>query len=243
MSIGIIVQARNGSTRLPNKVNLKIGGKKILEHVIDRLNLVSFKKKIIIATTKNRRDNNISKIAKKKNCLVYKGSENNVLSRYYHSSKRFKLKIIVRICSDSPFIDPKIIDKAFKIYYKKKTDYVSNIIKPSYPAGMSVEIFNFKSLKKCMSAKTDIKEKQHVTPYIYRNKTKFALKNFRSNKKYGSYRFAVDYKKDLIALKKIYESIPPRKKENYSLEDLIKIVDKNPKIKKINSELSTILRY
>ena len=147
MSLGIIIQARRGSKRLPNKVLLKLGKKTILEHVIERVKKVNFTKKIIIATTIKKKDEKIAQLAKINNCFFFKGSEKNVLQRYYECSKKFKLNTIIRICSDSPFIDPKIIDKAYKIFSKKKYDYVSNIVKPSYPAGVSVEIFNFKSLK------------------------------------------------------------------------------------------------
>ena len=140
-----IIQKRS---KRSNKVLLKLGKKTILEHVIERVKKVNFTKKIIIATTIKKKDEKIAQLAKINNCFFFKGSEKNVLQRYYECSKKFKLNTIIRICSDSPFIDPKIIDKAYKIFSKKKYDYVSNIVKPSYPAGMSVEIFNFKSLKK-----------------------------------------------------------------------------------------------
>lgn len=110
------------------------------------------------------------------------GSEKNVLERYFKAAKKFKIKTIIRICSDSPFIDHQIIEKGLKIYLSKKFDYVSNIINPTYPAGMSVEIFNFKSLKKSFFAKTDLIEKEHVTPYIYRNPNLFKIKNFSLKK-------------------------------------------------------------
>ncbi len=209
--LGIIIQARCGSKRLPNKVLLKLGDKTILEHVIERVKKVSFRKKIIIATTKNEKDKKIIHVAKKTKCFYFKGSEKNVLSRYFDCSKKFRLNKIIRICSDSPFIDPKIIEKAHKIFKKKKYDYVSNIIKPTYPAGMSVEIFNFESLKKANEAITDKNEKEHVTPFIYRNKKIFKIKNFATKKKYKNYRFSIDYKKDLIAMRKFNEIITKSK--------------------------------
>ena len=243
MRLGIIIQARSSSKRLPNKVLFRLGKRSILEHVIDRVKKVYFKKRIIIATTKNKKDQKIAQIAKKNECLFFRGSEKNVLKRYFDCSKKFKLKTIIRICSDSPFIDPKIIEKGYNIFIKKKYDYVSNIIIPSYPAGMSVEIFNFKSLQKANKSKTDDKEKEHVTPYIYRNKKIFKIKNFKAKKNYKKYRFTIDYKKDFIAMKNLNTILINSKKENFDLNYLTKLIDKNPNIRKINKNIKTFLKY
>ena len=243
MKIGIIIQARSSSKRLPNKVLSELGTRSILEHVINRVKKVSFKKKIIVATTKNKKDQKIAKIAKKNRCFLFRGSKKNVLKRYFDCSKKFKLKTIIRICSDSPFIDPKIIERGYNIFKKKKYDYVSNIVIPTYPAGMSVEIFNFESLKKANKAKTDDKEKEHVTPYIYRNEKIFKIKNFKAKKNYNKYRFAIDYKKDFIAMKNLNTILVNSKKENFDLNYLTKLIDKNPNISKINQNIKTFLRY
>ena len=178
MNIGIIVQARTGSKRLPSKILLKIDNKRILEHLIKRLKKIKIKNKIIIATTKNKSDKIINKIAQNNDCYTFNGPSLNVLKRYYQAAKNFKLDVIVRVCSDSPFMDPAIIEKAIRIFKTKKYDYVSNIIRPTYPAGMSVEVFSFDTLKKVQNSKTNNLEKEHVTPYIYRNYKKFKIKNF-----------------------------------------------------------------
>jgi spore coat polysaccharide biosynthesis protein SpsF len=141
------------------------------------------------------------------------------------------------------FIDPIIIEKAVKFFKKNKSDYTSNIIQPTYPAGMSVEVFKFKSLKKAYKSKTDDIEKEHVTPFIYRNPKLFNIRNFKNKKNLGKYRFAVDYTNDLIALRKIYKIINKKLNHKYHLKSLIKIVDSNPSIKKINCKKKTILRY
>ena len=120
MFFAFIIQARLGSKRFPNKVLKKINGKTVLEHVISRVKNVEFKNRVIIATTDKKRDKEIIKIAKKNNCLFYAGSENNVLERFYKTAKKFKLKNLIRVSADSPFIDSRIIEKAHKIYKNKK---------------------------------------------------------------------------------------------------------------------------
>jgi spore coat polysaccharide biosynthesis protein SpsF len=242
MSIGVIVQARCNSLRLPSKVLLRIENKTILEHVIERLKELKFKKKIIIATTKKKKDKKLIDIAKNNQCDHFSGSENNVLNRYYKAAKKFRIKTIIRICSDSPFIDPQIIEKGLKIY-KKKYDYVSNIIKPTYPAGMSVEIFSFNTLKKANRFSTNATEQEHVTPYIYRNPKIFRIKNFKTYKNLNKYRFSIDYWEDYLACLQIQKNIRKLNLSKITLLNLVKIVDSNPYIKKINQDRKSILRY
>ena len=122
MRINLIFQARANSTRLKNKIFKKINNKTILELFIDRVTKTKKIDKIILATTKNVRDNKTIKIAKKKNISFFRGPEKNVLSRYYQAAKLFKSDLIVRCNADCPFIDPKLIDKMITLY-RKDTDY------------------------------------------------------------------------------------------------------------------------
>ena len=223
-----IIQARLGSRRFPNKVLKKINGKTILEHVISRVKNVKFKNKVIIVTTSKKRDKEIIKIAKKNNCLFYAGSENNVLERFYKAAKKYKVKNLIRVSADSPFIDPKIIEKAEKIYKKNKYDYVSNIIKPSYPKGMSVEFCNFKSIKTAHYLTVSKFDKEHVTSFIYKRPDIFRIKNFKLKKSFRKYRFTVDYRKDLVLYEKLYKKICELKiKDVFSMKNLIYLVKNN----------------
>ena len=184
METAIILQARLGSKRFPGKVLKKINGKTILEYTIKRLKKTKLSKNIIVATTKREEDQKIIKVAKKTNCHTFRGSTNNVLNRYYKAAVHYKVKNIVRICSDCPLIDPKIINKVYFFYLKNNYDYVSNKIFPSYPPGMGVEILNFQSLKKANKLTKNSYDKEHVTAYIYKNPKKFKIKNVGLKKNY-----------------------------------------------------------
>jgi len=222
MKTAIIVQARSNSKRFPKKIFYKIGHKSILEHVIDRIKKAKFKKVIIIATTKKKPDKKVIKYAKKNNCLFYAGSENNVLERFYKAAKKFKIKNLIRISADSPFIDPRIIEKAYKIYKNGKYDYVSNTIDSTYPKGMSVEFFNFKSIESAYNSAISKYDQEHVTPFIFKRSNIFRLKNFKLKKSYRKYRFTVDYRKDLILYQKIYRKICQLKIDKvFSMKNLI----------------------
>ena len=165
----VIVQARLGSTRYPNKVLEKLGKKTLIEIIVKRLSKSNLVDKIIVATTNSSSDRELTTLLKKKKINFYTGDEKNVLLRYYSLAKKFKPTHIVRVCGDCPFSDYKILDKMIKLIKSKHYDYVSNTNPPTFPDGFDVEIFSYKSL---IEAKTKAKnnfDKEHVTPFIIRN--------------------------------------------------------------------------
>ncbi len=226
-NLGIIIQARSSSKRFPNKIFRKIDKITVLEHVLKQVKKTKFRNKIIIASTTNKTNDKIIKIAKKNKCNYFFGPEENVLKRFYLSANKFRIKNIVRISADSPLIDPEIIDKFCEIFYKNKFDVVTNLLKPTYPKGMSVEIFNYKTLKNVYLFAKSKHDKEHVTPFIYKNPNKFIIKNFYLKKSLRQYNFAIDRPHDLKYLTKIYKKIIILKKEKkFNFKDLIKIAKK-----------------
>ena len=242
METAIIIQARLGSKRLPGKVLKKINGKTILEYVINRLKKTKLSNNIIVATTNREEDKKIIKVAKKTNCHTFRGSTNNVLNRYYKAAVHYKVKNIVRICSDCPLIDPKIINKVYFFYLKNNYDYVSNKIFPSYPPGMGVEILNFQSLKKANKLTKNSYDKEHVTAYIYKNPKKFKIKNVGLKKKILNYRLVLDYIEDFKLISKILKHFNKQRKD-FTLKDIIKYINRNPILKKKNSQNLTKYGY
>ena len=242
METAIIVQARLGSKRLPGKVLKKINGKTILEYVINRLKKTKLSNNIIVATTNREEDKKIIKVAKKTNCHTFRGSTNNVLNRYYKAAVHYKVKNIVRICSDCPLIDPKIINKVYFFYLKNNYDYVSNKIFPSYPPGMGVEILNFQSLKKANKLTKNSYDKEHVTAYIYKNPKKFKIKNVGLKKKLLNYRIVLDYIEDFKLISNIQKHFNKQRKD-FTLKDIIKYINRNPILKKKNSQNLTKYGY
>ena len=140
-----IIQARLTSTRFPKKIFQKIGGKALIEILINRVKRSKKINNIVLAIPNNRENLLIKK--KIKNVNIFLGSENDVLDRYYKVAKKYGASTIVRICGDCPFIDPTIIDKILNLQNKKNYDYISNTIKPTFPDGLDVEVFKFDVLK------------------------------------------------------------------------------------------------
>jgi len=236
MCFAIIVQARTGSKRFPKKILAKINGRNILEFLIDRLLQIFPKNKIIIATTKLKKDNIICYISKKKKIKFYRGSENNVLKRYLDCAKKFKAKSIIRITSDCPLIDPKLIEKMRRVFILNKLDYLANTYPPTkskYPDGSDIEIIKFKSLLKISKLSTNNEDKEHVTNFFWKNPKEFKTKMINNKKDLSNYKFSIDYKSDLTLVKKISEKIKAKKKHG-TAEEIVSIIKKNKYMKIIS---------
>ncbi len=232
-SIGCIIQARTGSKRLPAKVLYKINKVTILEILITRLKKLGIK--IIVATTKKKSDNKIVSISRKNKVAIFRGDEKNVLKRYYDCSKKNKIKTIIRVTSDCPLIDIKYIKNLLNLFLKSNFDYVSNI--NSYlPDGMSCEIFNFKSLKKSYQNAKSKFEKEHVTPFMWKNPKIFKIYNLNINKKFKiKTRLTLDFIEDFnlikIIVKKFYN-----KDKYFSLNKIENFLQKNKKYLRLNKK-------
>jgi len=240
MSIVCIMQARTGSTRLPEKILKKIKDKTVLEHDIDRLLESTMIDNLVIATTTKEKDNRIVEIAQNYSVGFYRGSEDNVLSRYYYAAKEYNAEIIIRVTSDCPIIDPHIIDNMVNEFIALKRDqnldYLSNKIKMTFPRGLDVEVFTFDVLKKTFLEANQKFEKEHVTPYIYLNPDKFKIKNYENDTDYSMYRWTLDTEEDFILIKKIYDNLYDKGKI-FLFKDVLRYIEKNPKISKINEHI------
>jgi spore coat polysaccharide biosynthesis protein SpsF len=237
-SIKVIIQARLDSTRLHGKILKKVLGKPLLEHMIDRLQFSKYATDILIATTMKKIDDAIIDLAEKLHLSVYRGSENDVLDRYYKAAKTCNAQIIVRLTSDCPLIDPKVTDRVIKFYLDNadKFDFVSNICPPSFPDGLDVEVFPFHVLEKAWREATNSYEREHVTPYIWDNPSLFRVGNVRHEKElHYVERWTLDYEEDFCFIKEVYENLY-REGEIFYMEDVLKLLSNKPYIKNINKK-------
>ncbi len=233
MNIGIILQVRMASERLPQKALKKIGSKEMLVFLVDRLKTIVKVSKIIIATSDDPSDDILENVAKTHNLNIYRGSSNDVLNRFYSCALENNLDVIVRVTADDPFKDPKVINKALNIFADNKFDYVSNTLVPSYPEGIDIEVFSFSALEKANKDARLESDRLHVTPYIWRNPDIFSLFNFTDTNDNSNIRLTCDYLEDLIYLNEIYKYTIG---DNFTYLDLIEIIDKN----KIFNKKSTV---
>ena len=240
MKVVCLVQARVGSTRLPGKILKEICGKTILYHEIDRLKKCKEIDEIVIATTDKEDDDKIVNEAKKLSVKYFRGSENDVLSRFYYSAKENNADIIVRVTSDCPCIDFEILDKMliyFKDKYKEKQiDYLSNTINRTYPRGYDIEIFTFSALEKSYINAEKEYEREHVTPYIYDKTNNFLKLSFENKEDYSEYRVTLDTIEDFIVIKNIFENLY-YKNPYFKLNDVVQYLNNNLHIVDINKHI------
>jgi len=237
-----IVQARSASCRLPNKVLLDLAGKPVLLRVVDRILESKKIDQIVVATTTKKRDQKIVDLVKNYHprVAIFRGSEEDVLDRYYQAAKHFKAEIIVRITSDCPLIDPEVIDKVIDVFLPadKKVDYASNtFIKRTYPRGLDVGVFDFKTLEKIWREEKDKESREHVGAYYLRkNPHLFKCKNIVNKIDYSYHRWTIDEIDDYKLIKIIYQELYA-KNPNFRMSDVIALFNKKPELIKINQHV------
>ena len=204
----VIVQARVGSTRFPGKVLKKINGKSLIEILLFRLSQSRKIDKIVLATSQNKENNRLETLVQNLGYEVYRGSEKNVLSRYYEIAKKHRPEVIIRITGDCPIIDYNIIDEIITIYEKEKFDYLSNTFPPSFPDGLDVELFTYNCLVDAYKNAKSFHEKEHVTPYM-RGDNSYKKFNLANSIDLSGHRWTVDNAEDFIVITKIIEYFSP----------------------------------
>lgn len=233
---GIVIQARTGSKRFPKKILCKINNKTILEILIERLLIYFNKEDIYLATTTKKKDDVILKMIKKRDIKIFRGSENNVLNRFIKCAEKNNLKKIIRLTSDCPLIDPKLIIKLFKIQLYEKFDYSGNCFPyktRTFPVGSDIEFIKLDFLKKISKKNLNTYEKEHITPYL--NKKKFLTYLFKNKVNNSKIRYTLDYKEDLVVLKKIMKHLKKNKIFG-STNEIIKFLKNNKKVAKLNNK-------
>ena len=208
----LITQARTGSSRLPGKVLKKVGEKPLLQIHLDRLEKCEKISEMVVATTLQKEDQEIDKLVKEWGYKSYRGSEEDVLDRFYQAAKPFQPKLVVRVTSDCPLLDPKLVDEIIDFAWQKNADYVSNTINPRYPDGQDVEVFTFKALEKAWREAERYSEREHVTPYIRNNSnikggSMFNALNYSSEDDYSEIRMTVDEAEDYTLVKKLIQEL------------------------------------
>jgi spore coat polysaccharide biosynthesis protein SpsF len=212
MKVVVVTQARTGSSRLPNKVLLQIQEKTLLQIHIDRIKESKQVDSIYIATTDMKDDDKIVELSNQLKVNCYRGSESDVLDRFYQTVKDVKPDLVVRLTSDCPLIDPELLDEVIIEALKKDVDYYTNIMEEKYPDGQDIEVFKFSALEKAWRDATLKSDREHVTPYIrnnssYKKGTIFTSENHYLKENYNHVRLTVDELEDFEVIKKIIEDL------------------------------------
>lgn len=237
MKILALTQARFGSSRFPGKILRKIDDHTLLEIHLTRLLQSKKVTQVMVATTIEEEANAIVKISKTLGIKSYQGSLDDVLARFYHAASSETPDFVVRLTSDCPLIDPVVIDQIVDKCIEGDWDYASNTMVPTFPDGIDVEVFKFSVLTDAFKNATLLSDREHVTPYIWRNSTAmggdmFRSFNFSNDKDYSKLRMTVDIPEDLELIERLTKQLGFDK----SWIEYVRLLQENPDIMQINSK-------
>lgn len=235
MKITVIIQARMGSTRLPGKVMKQLEDRTVLGHVISRCQAISIVDKVVVATTTLKEDKVICDEAIRNGATVYRGSPDNVLSRYYEASTIEQSDVIVRITSDCPLLDPKVSEGVINFFLNSNYDYVSSGLSNSFPRGLDTEVFSYRALQKTFEQATQEYEFEHVTPYIYQHTDQFKVVAYKNITDDSRYRLTLDTEEDWRLISAIYKNL--YKGTIFYWNEIHDHLIANPKLAEINAQV------
>lgn len=238
INIVTVIQARTGSTRMPNKVLYPLGDTNVLLYMVNRIKHSKLYGNLIIATTNNITDDPIEILSNSNNIPVFRGSEYDLLDRHYKAALPLNPDAVVKIPSDCPLIDPSVIDKVIGFYIENfdKFDYVSNLHPQSYPDGNDVEIFSFRALETAWKEAERDFEREHTTPYFWENPDRFRIGNVEWETGLDlsmSHRWTLDYPQDYGLIRKVVDHLHWQN-PFFSVNDIVKFLDANHDIMGIN---------
>jgi spore coat polysaccharide biosynthesis protein SpsF len=238
MKTVIITQARMSSTRLPGKIMRKVLGKSLLEYHIERLQQVKEVEEAVVATTNNSVDDTIVDMCEHLRVSSFRGSEEDVLSRYHAAASEYHADTVVRVTSDCPLIDPAVVDQVIRAYKSRKSGevYASNNLRRTYPRGMDCEVFSFEVLAEAAREATEPSDREHVTPFIYRQPERYGLINVTYDRDCSNHRWTVDTPEDFELIKRILENLYPDKPA-FTLEDILRLMEDNPDWLELNRHI------
>jgi spore coat polysaccharide biosynthesis protein SpsF (cytidylyltransferase family) len=231
----IIIQARMGSTRLPGKVMMAVSGKPLIGHMIDRLRQAKLVDRIIVATSTDSSNDGMCDYLKNIGIDVFRGSEDDVLERFYLAAKLYDLKYIVRLTADCPLVDPQIVDRFISEYFTQKADYLAS--GQTWAEGLDTEVFSFPLLETAYKNARKSSEREHPTLYFHNHPQLFNIVKSLSPTDDSKYRITVDEPQDLEVVKHVFQALYKDGASYFGINEIKSYLDKHPEIYKNNSSI------
>lgn len=228
-----IIQARNGSTRLPGKVMRQVNGRPMIYYVVERVRTAKLVEDVIVATTSDPVDDVMADFLTSRGVKVFRGSSLDVLDRYYRAALQFGIKNIVRITADCPLIDGAVIDRIVGKFLEGGYDYGCNVLERTFPDGLDVEVISFQALKRAWQNVRETREREHVTLYIRNHPEIFSAFNIRCEQDWSKRRWTLDYEEDFLLVEAVLNNFS-EDLTTFCMEDVAKFLDEHPEIKALN---------
>jgi len=230
-----IIQARMASTRLPGKVLMEVMGRPLLSYQIERLRFSKMIGKIIIATTAKKEDDAIVELCQKEDIVSYRGSEDDVLDRYYQAAKKYKANHIMRLTGDCPLLDPLVCEQVVEKYFNSNVDFVHT--GSTFAEGVDSEVFSFKALEKAWNSARLRSEREHCTLYLHNHPEIFQKITLQNKTDDKMYRFCVDQHKDFLVVSAVMEQLYRGNKVHFMTCDIKAFLDSHLDIYRLNANI------
>lgn len=232
-----IIQARMGSTRLPGKVLRSLAGDSVLAHVISRVRLARRLDAVWVATSDTPSDTPIVEEASRLGVGCFRGSEEDVLSRFAGAAQAAAAEVVVRVTADCPLFDGELLEAMLERFFDPPpVDYLSNVLERSYPRGLDAEIFTAEALREADRKAYSAHEREHVTPYLYQNAGRFRLRSFRGADDLSQYRWTLDTRDDWAFVEAVYERLH-RPGHIFNTAEALKLLKANPELAMLNAHV------
>lgn len=227
-----IVQARVGSTRLPGKILRALAGRSVLSHVLDRVRAAAGVDETVVATTVAPADEAVAAEAVRCGVRVFRGDEDDVLSRYALAAAGAGADVVVRVTSDCPLFDSGLLGAMLGAFHASRVggrplDYLSNTVLRTFPRGLDAEIFTRAALERAAREATAPHEREHVTPYLYQHPDRFAVDQYARVPDLSAHRWTLDTPEDWELIRRVVEALGPRG-ERFSTDAVLDLLRRHP---------------
>jgi len=227
-----VIQARLGSSRLPGKSLADIAGKPLVAHVIERMRACATVHDVVVATTSESSDDALARAVSSLGVTVYRGSTDDVLDRTCRAARDAGAQIVVRATADDPFKDPEVTDLVVRRLLDERADYCSNTLKPTFPEGVDIEAFTVRALERAWHEARLASEREHVTPYIWKQPEQFKLVGVTYASDLSRLRWTVDYPEDLAFARAVYAQLYHG--EPFGMEAVLRLLERQPELARLN---------
>jgi len=222
-----------GSSRRRGKVMAEIAGRPMLEHVVRRAQRATTLELVVVATSDHPNDDAVAQFCSNTDIPCFRGSEDDVLDRYYQAGRKYKADPIVRLTADCPLLDPVVIDQVVEVFRSGDYDYVSNALEPTYPDGLDAEVLRFRALEQAWQEARWQTEREYPTAYIFKHPELFRLRNVRHDVDLSDLRWTVDEPDDLEFVRRVYQHLGPE--PSFGMQEILNLLRQHPELKQINA--------
>jgi spore coat polysaccharide biosynthesis protein SpsF len=247
LDILTIIQTRRGSTRLPDKVLLPVQGKPLFVRQAERIKAARLCGRVIVATTGEQEDDVIAEICRAEDLDCYRGDPRDLLDRHYRAAVQFGGGTVIKIPSDCPLIDPRVVDTVIGYWLRHpgEFDFVSNLHPATWPDGNDVEIMTFEALEQAWREADCTMEREHTTPFIWERPERFRIGNvtMEGGADYSmTHRFTIDYVADYQFIHAVFEELYPVD-PLFGVDEILGLLEKRPDLYAINADLAGVNWY